>query len=103
MRCVDFFFFKQKTAYEMRISDWSSDVVLFRSTAAHMGVKDASNDAAPINGNGAVESEANGDDKAPGQVPEQATEKEAVEPKGSAEQDASSASAAEPADRKSVV
>src|SRR3546814_8226117 len=27
MRCVDFFFFfKQKTAYEMRISDWSSDV-----------------------------------------------------------------------------
>src|SRR3546814_8481257 len=31
MLCVcllyfDFFFFKQKTAYEMRISDWSSDV-----------------------------------------------------------------------------
>src|SRR3546814_1580904 len=29
MRCgffVLFFFFKQKTAYEMRISDWSSDV-----------------------------------------------------------------------------
>src|SRR3546814_6863687 len=25
-------FYKQKTAYEMRISDWSSDVVLFRST-----------------------------------------------------------------------
>src|SRR3546814_5669581 len=25
MRCL-FFFFKQKTAYEMRISDWSSDV-----------------------------------------------------------------------------
>src|SRR3546814_4514615 len=27
-RCcmADFFFFKQKTAYEMRISDWSSDV-----------------------------------------------------------------------------
>src|SRR3546814_5457919 len=23
---TDFFFFKQKTAYEMRISDWSSDV-----------------------------------------------------------------------------
>src|SRR3546814_4180903 len=29
-----FFFFKQKTAYEMRISDWSSDVVLFRSALA---------------------------------------------------------------------
>src|SRR3546814_2512558 len=24
--CSYFFFFKQKTAYEMRISDWSSDV-----------------------------------------------------------------------------
>src|SRR3546814_19708824 len=24
--CVVFFFFKQETAYEMRISDWSSDV-----------------------------------------------------------------------------
>src|SRR3546814_9503137 len=24
--CCRFFFFKQKTAYEMRISDWSSDV-----------------------------------------------------------------------------
>src|SRR3546814_13223513 len=24
--CMNFFFFKQKTAYEMRISDWSSDV-----------------------------------------------------------------------------
>src|SRR3546814_4848309 len=26
MLCVSLFFFKQKTAYEMRISDWSSDV-----------------------------------------------------------------------------
>src|SRR3546814_2297851 len=26
MYCLVFFFFKQKTAYEMRISDWSSDV-----------------------------------------------------------------------------
>src|SRR3546814_7070227 len=26
LRCLFFFFFKQKTAYEMRISDWSSDV-----------------------------------------------------------------------------
>src|SRR3546814_10634196 len=26
MHIVDLFFFKQKTAYEMRISDWSSDV-----------------------------------------------------------------------------
>src|SRR3546814_1226306 len=26
VRCILVFFFKQKTAYEMRISDWSSDV-----------------------------------------------------------------------------
>src|SRR3546814_12037665 len=26
VHCIVFFFFKQKTAYEMRISDWSSDV-----------------------------------------------------------------------------
>src|SRR3546814_10701125 len=26
MTCFLFFFFKKKTAYEMRISDWSSDV-----------------------------------------------------------------------------
>src|SRR3546814_9113797 len=26
MLCIVVFFFKQKTAYEMRISDWSSDV-----------------------------------------------------------------------------
>src|SRR3546814_2251894 len=26
LRCLLVFFFKQKTAYEMRISDWSSDV-----------------------------------------------------------------------------
>src|SRR3546814_8712663 len=26
LRCLYFFFFKQKTAYERRISDWSSDV-----------------------------------------------------------------------------
>src|SRR3546814_3242350 len=25
-RCISCFFFKQKTAYEMRISDWSSDL-----------------------------------------------------------------------------
>src|SRR3546814_3158176 len=29
--CCVVFFFKQKTAYEMRISDWSSDVCFFRS------------------------------------------------------------------------
>src|SRR3546814_3241087 len=30
-----FFFFKQKTAYEMRISDWSSDVCSSDLAAAH--------------------------------------------------------------------
>src|SRR3546814_4604647 len=32
--CFLFFFFKQKTAYEMRISDWSSDVCSSDLTAA---------------------------------------------------------------------
>src|SRR3546814_6527197 len=38
---VIFFFFKQKTAYEMRISDWSSDVCssdLFEAPYGPMGV-----------------------------------------------------------------
>src|SRR3546814_20469306 len=34
-----FFFFKQKTAYEMRISDWSSDVCSSDLTAAQPGNK----------------------------------------------------------------
>src|SRR3546814_4702820 len=39
---VLFFFFKQKTAYEMRISDWSSDVCssdLFAAQIATLGLK----------------------------------------------------------------
>src|SRR3546814_5606900 len=32
-----FFFFKQKTAYEMRISDWSSDVCSSDLLALHLG------------------------------------------------------------------
>src|SRR3546814_5287229 len=34
-----FFFFKQKTAYEMRISDWSSDVC--SSDLRHAGIRQA--------------------------------------------------------------
>src|SRR3546814_4813801 len=34
-----FFFFKQKTAYEMRISDWSSDVWLFRSASGSARIR----------------------------------------------------------------
>src|SRR3546814_4274304 len=37
--CFFFFFFKQKTAYEMRISDWSSDVC---SSDLLSGLHDAS-------------------------------------------------------------
>src|SRR3546814_2085219 len=33
---VIFFFFKQKTAYEMRISDWSSDVCSSDLIGAHV-------------------------------------------------------------------
>src|SRR3546814_8586594 len=42
-----FFFFKQKTAYEMRISDWSSDVcssvwsLPFRAASSHNSHKNA--------------------------------------------------------------
>src|SRR3546814_1347283 len=34
---VEFFFFKQKTAYEMRISDWSSDVCSSDLVASESG------------------------------------------------------------------
>src|SRR3546814_13807643 len=34
---LSFFFFKQKTAYEMRISDWSSDVCSSDLDAEHSG------------------------------------------------------------------
>src|SRR3546814_10366149 len=40
MSCIFFFFFKHKTAYEVRISDWSSDVcssdLLGRRTSANV-------------------------------------------------------------------
>src|SRR3546814_16201740 len=39
------FFFKQKTAYEMRISDWSSDVC---SSDLRAGRPDAASSVAPI-------------------------------------------------------
>src|SRR3546814_1542584 len=35
--CMYVFFFKQKTAYEMRISDWSSDVCSSDLRPAHQG------------------------------------------------------------------
>src|SRR3546814_6317888 len=48
--CVLFFFFKQKTAYEMRISDWSSDVCssdlnLFRALAEQVAAQLTAHDA----------------------------------------------------------
>src|SRR3546814_949593 len=46
------FFFKQKTAYEMRISDWSSDVCSFRSKIENCR-------AAPTSGAGRLSSEEN--------------------------------------------
>src|SRR3546814_9762321 len=39
MCCFSFFFFKQKTAYEMRISDWSSDVCSLPISSTIMGQK----------------------------------------------------------------
>src|SRR3546814_1848951 len=44
--CVFFFFFKQKTAYDMRISDWNSDVCSSDLDARFFGLiqKDAKPD-----------------------------------------------------------
>src|SRR3546814_4780344 len=54
MIVIVFCFFKQKTAYEMRISDWSSDVcsadllhILFRDVEAGAGVVDIVEDRRP--------------------------------------------------------
>src|SRR3546814_4675947 len=41
------FFFQQKTAYEMRISDWSSDVCFFRSS---LGIKQLEKGAPAVGG-----------------------------------------------------
>src|SRR3546814_7583956 len=38
--CMFFFFFKQKTAYEMRISDWSSDVCSSDLDEGNRGLRD---------------------------------------------------------------
>src|SRR3546814_10280432 len=47
-----FFFFKQKTAYEMRISDWSSDVCSSDLDLEYFQVDDESNPSkAPDNAN----------------------------------------------------
>src|SRR3546814_14504256 len=46
---VCFFFFKQKTAYEMRISDWSSDVCFPICTVSRMSRRPRSSpDATPL-------------------------------------------------------
>src|SRR3546814_6761075 len=46
-RCIYFFFFKQKTAYEMRISDWSSDVCSSDLHAAKLRASILPNRATP--------------------------------------------------------
>src|SRR3546814_6350000 len=69
IRLIYFFFFKQKTAYEMRISDWSSDVcssdleplllyksvrsqtrpkLIFNTIYGEINVNDLEKDAVPI-------------------------------------------------------
>src|SRR3546814_5179431 len=58
MFVILFFFFKQKTAYEMRISDWSSDVCSSdlhrreggRDAAAHRGAVQAAGQSAEQGG-----------------------------------------------------
>src|SRR3546814_12277100 len=43
-----FFFFKQKTAYEMRISDWSSDVCSSDLVVAHLISEKVESGADPV-------------------------------------------------------
>src|SRR3546814_3758670 len=56
---ISFFFFKQKTAYEMRISDWSSDVC---SSDLQVDVNGALN----LNATNTVDAEARADASASG-------------------------------------
>src|SRR3546814_9016841 len=49
-----FFFFKQKTAYEMRISDWSSDVCSSDLVHSHLGDYPSPSVAAHDDGNEAT-------------------------------------------------
>src|SRR3546814_5290470 len=44
LSCYLFFFFKQKTAYEMRISDWSSDVCSSDLSHSHPATSKISRD-----------------------------------------------------------
>src|SRR3546814_4971953 len=44
--CLYFFFFKQKTAYEMRINDWSSDVC--SSDLGHQHARQGQGDRGPL-------------------------------------------------------
>src|SRR3546814_18469505 len=48
--CFFFFFFKQKTAYEMRISDWSSDVCSSDLAGARSGARGAAPVGIPVKG-----------------------------------------------------
>src|SRR3546814_6184156 len=59
--CCFFFFFKQKTAYEMRISDWSSDVCSSdlgqgaHVVGSHVGAGEDRDDAGRLLGCGLVD------------------------------------------------
>src|SRR3546814_5214581 len=52
MSAVLFFFFKQKTAYEMRISDWSSDVC--SSDLIPVGLQGCGGQSAQPSGEGTI-------------------------------------------------
>src|SRR3546814_5089850 len=55
VRCVVFFFFKQKTAYEMRISDWNSDVCSSDLLAQQLQRADQRLDVVAVDRPGVVE------------------------------------------------
>src|SRR3546814_8556813 len=59
---LSFFFFKQKTAYEMRISDWSSDVCSSDLGALHRAARAGASGRLSRGRPGAAESGADGRD-----------------------------------------
>src|SRR3546814_15094300 len=73
---VYFFFFKQKTAYEMRISDWSSDVCSSDLADAHKPSRTAAARPAPRTARRAPRPPTAPDKRAPGTAARRADDRD---------------------------
>src|SRR3546814_2425049 len=67
--CFYFFFFKQKTAYEMRISDWSSDVCSSDLLGAEIGYNDMTTGQPYLRYGGGLSTSGRGGQPIPGSIP----------------------------------